>query len=539
MWILGIDTGGTYTDGVIIDRETKEIHCEAKALTTPEQLSIGIENCICALKFFDWDKVELVCLSTTLATNAVVEGKSCSTGVILLGKEPKGEIPAKRKVVIDSQVNIRGNVQERIHPDEILRAAETLSKSCEAIAVSGYASVRNPVQEQEVKRIIQEKQKIPVVCGHELTGTLGFYERTVTAVLNAGLIPIIQELMHSIEGVMEAKGIKAPVMVMRGDGSLMRASYALQRPIETVLSGPAASVVGGMFLSGLDHCQVIDIGGTTTDIAYVKDGNCRISKEGAVVSGWHTRVRAMEICTFGLGGDSAIRVGDDASILIGPQKIMPYCRRSDGNTKAGLTPTDILHASGEFEEWNRQASRKAIREVSEKLNLTPESVITTLKDAVYAQLETYCSKSREIFAIEKNTPVVGVGAPAKAWVSKNKTEGQDTVIPPHASIANAVGAAVGRILETTEVLIRRNKRNKTYLVFTEKQRIQVESLVKGRTTGRELGRKIVMQKAREAGADEMTWEEDHRIIQDKQGNWIEECIHITVSGNPTAGRRKE
>lgn len=533
MLILGIDTGGTYTDGVVIERETKKIYCETKALTTPQDLAGCITKCMQQLKFSDWDKIGMVCLSTTLATNAVVEGKGCPTGLVLLGRVPKGEIPAEQQVVLDSSVNIRGNIQERIHRDEVVRALEQFRGKCDAIAVSGYASVRNPIQEQQVKQIAEDLLGIPVVCGHELTGTLGFYERTVTAVLNARLIPIIKMLIASVTAVMNKMGINAPIMVMRGEGSLMRASYSMQRPIETILSGPAASVVGGVFLSGKKNCQVIDIGGTTMDIAYVQEERCKVSREGAVVAGWHTRVRAMEVCTYGLGGDSEIHVTGANEISIGPKKANPLCREAMEGMESCLTPTDILHASGEFVQWNAGKSKDEIKKEAARYGRSYSGQIEWLQDSVADKINMYCLKSNDILHTDLAVPIVGVGAPAETWLTMSKKKLQrDIIIPEHAPIANAIGAAVGQIFESTEILIRKDRVRKQYIVFTEVERMEAKTLQESRMQAQEKAREIVEKKARDAGANRFEYKEQHCVMTDKQQNWIEEHIVATAVGYP-------
>lgn len=532
MLILGIDTGGTYTDGVVIDRKTKQIYCESKALTTPRDLSSCIAECIHQLHFSAWSQIGMVCLSTTLATNAVVEGKGCRTGLILLGKMPNGKLPAEEQIVLSSSVGIRGGIQERIHRDEVIKAIQQLRATCAAIAVSGYASVRNPVQEQQVKKIANELFDIPVVCGHEMTGTLGFYERTVTAVLNARLIAIIKKLLDSVAAVMVDIGISAPIMVMRGDGSLMRASYARMRPIETILSGPAASVIGGIFLSGRKDCQIIDIGGTTTDIAAVRNGQCNVSKEGAVIAGWHTRVRAMEICTYGFGGDSRIQINGSDSVKIGPQKGTPFCRAELDEDNLTLTPTDILHASGEFVQWNAKKSQMQIQAIARKYGRTDWEQIRWLKERVTDQLYSYCEESSEVFDT-KDMTIVGVGAPAQAWLlmAKHKMK-RDIVIPKYAFIANAVGAAVGKIHETTEVLIRKDRLHKKYILFTERERIELESLTEGQTQAKMLAEEIVRWKAVTAGAAKLEISSKCCVVRDKQGNWIEETVFAVATGDP-------
>lgn len=322
-FILGMDTGGTYTDGVIVDAFTKAIVCKAKALTTKEDLAIGIRNCIENLDFQQMEDISLVSLSTTLATNAIVEGKGAKVGLLYMGTDLDEEVPAEIAVKVKGRFDIMGRLEEDMDREEIRRVLESMKGKVEALAISAYAGVRNPKHEQEIRRLADEILGIPVVCAHQLTSALGFDYRTVTAVLNGRLIPIINELLATTKQVLREKSIHAPMMIVKGDGTLMTEAMAKEKPIETILSGPAASVIGGLALTGEKDGLVLDMGGTTTDIANVSDGTVKINKRGAKVGGWFTRVQAVEISTFGLGGDSRMWLDRGGRLQIGPQKVWP------------------------------------------------------------------------------------------------------------------------------------------------------------------------------------------------------------------------
>lgn len=322
-FILGMDTGGTYTDGVIVDAFTRAIVCKAKALTTKEDLAIGIRNCIENLDFQQMEDISLVSLSTTLATNAIVEGKGAKVGLLYMGTDLDEEVPAEITVKVKGRFDIMGRLEEDMDREEIRRVLESMKGKVEALAISAYAGVRNPKHEQEIRRLADEILGIPVVCAHQLTSALGFDYRTVTAVLNGRLIPIINELLATTKQVLREKSIHAPMMIVKGDGTLMTEAMAKEKPIETILSGPAASVIGGLALTGEKDGLVLDMGGTTTDIANVSDGTVKINKRGAKVGGWFTRVQAVEISTFGLGGDSRMWLDRGGKLQIGPQKVWP------------------------------------------------------------------------------------------------------------------------------------------------------------------------------------------------------------------------
>lgn len=322
--VLGIDTGGTYTDGVIIDLETKEILGATKAPTTHDDLIVGIRNTIKQLDDQDLEKIEYAALSTTLATNAIVEGRGCRVGLLLIGFTPTKDLPPCDCHLLPGVINVRGKEQEPLNIERTKNAIESFRDKVDAVAISGIFSVHNPSHEETVKAMVRDILDLPVVTAHELTTVLGIQERTVTAVLNARLISVIDELMSAVKQVMQEREIDVPIMIVKGDGSLMNETVARERPIETILSGPAASIIGSTFLDDMRDGLVLDMGGTTTDIAILKDGRPRLDREGARVGGWRTRVAAAEASTFGLGGDSRIYLNQKTqTTIVGPMRCWP------------------------------------------------------------------------------------------------------------------------------------------------------------------------------------------------------------------------
>lgn len=321
---LGIDTGGTYTDAVLMDLDTRELVCKAKSLTTREDLCIGIRG---SIEGFDpglLSSVGVVSLSSTLATNSIVEGKGCRVGLVCIGSEYDNAVPADRYAVVRGGHDIKGREAAPLDEDAVRSFLGSVSGQVDGLAVTGYMAVRNPEHEKRVKAIAAEVLDVPVICGHELSSALGFNERTATCIMNARLVPIIGDLISSMRDVMAERGIRAPLMMVRGDGSLMSEAVARERPVETILSGPAASLVGAMQLTGRRDAIVMDMGGTTTDIGILRDGRPRLEPEGAIIGGKRTRVIAAEIATSGIGGDSRILV-NGRNVRLSPLRVYPIC----------------------------------------------------------------------------------------------------------------------------------------------------------------------------------------------------------------------
>jgi N-methylhydantoinase A/oxoprolinase/acetone carboxylase beta subunit len=333
---LGIDTGGTYTDAVLVDHASGQVLARAKALTTRHDLSVGIGQAVAAV--FDEQamspaEVDLVALSTTLATNAIVEGQGSPVCLLLIGYDPAliQQYGFERDLVTRDVVYLRGGhdgMGNEAEPLDEAAAREAILARCdrvEAFAISGYFGVRNPAHELRVRALVEELTALPVTCGHELTTRLNAVRRATTTSLNARLIPLLRELITTVRRTLNEQGITAPLMVVKGDGSLVRAEWAMQRPIETILSGPAASVVGAWHLAGRHDVWVVDVGGTTTDIAVLHDGRPRLNPEGAQVGEWRTMVEAVDVHTVGLGGDSQVHLNSKGRLVIGPRRVVPLC----------------------------------------------------------------------------------------------------------------------------------------------------------------------------------------------------------------------
>lgn len=645
--ILGIDTGGTYTDGVVMERRTKQILKKAKALTTREDLSIGILNCISNLNFEDYRDISAVSLSSTLATNAIVEGRGCEVGLLMIGYDPIDSLPVKHYYVLPGGHNIDGYPKEELDLDKTRQAISELKGQVEAVAISGYLSIRNPEHELAVMGLVNEILNLPAVCAHQLTTSLGFQERTVTAVLNARLIPIITELIESVKKVLAEKEINAPIMMVKGDGCMMGEALAREKPIETILSGPASSIIGATFLTDTPEALVLDMGGTTTDIAILKNGVPKINKEGATVGGWLTRVKAAQIYTYGLGGDSYIQIDKKNEIRIGPQRVWPLCvvadqypylidelkinlRKNYGYMSAqatdcflflkpatsellsdlevkaveilqtgprslytlsqrmkidpnllnlqhlinlgvlarvSLTPTDILHAQGSYNQWNREAAEIGVEVLANWMRKKPDEFIKLAAEKIINDLCITCLQSLvgsdeksirlkdtigAMFFVKKalspdqgqefdcsfkiNMPIVGIGAPVRAWLPKvAKKMNTSLVIPEYAEVANAVGAATSKIMETVKVLIKPGENDGTFVMHAPWERKMFKSLKGATAYALDEAKNQAGLIAIKAGAKEyelVVNHEDKYVKVGAKGIFMESLIEITAVERP-------
>jgi len=337
--LLGIDTGGTYTDAVLYDEDRAEnrVTASAKSLTTKHDLTIGIGGAVAAVldeAGASGSDISLVSISTTLATNALVEGQGRRVCLIFLGfdeadlgraglDEALGGDPA---ILAPGGYKATGDQRAPLDLPALEPRIMAVADEVEAFAVVAIFGGRNPAHEIAVRDMIRSKTDKPVTCGHELSNALHGPRNAVTCVLNARLIGMISDLIVATETTLSTHGIKAPLMLVRGDGSLVSAEFAKLRPIETILSGPAASLIGAAELTGESDALISDIGGTTTDIAVLRGGRPTLSPEGARVGGHRTMVDAVEMFTHGLGGDSQVHVDDQAfegGLILGHRRVIP------------------------------------------------------------------------------------------------------------------------------------------------------------------------------------------------------------------------
>ena len=391
---LGVDTGGTYTDAVLIRDEAKVI-ASAKSLTTRTDLAIGVGKAIQAVlekAAVAPADIAMASLSTTLATNALVEGQGGRVALVYIGfrESDLGKhglhdaLKGDPALVIPGGHNHAGGEAAALDL-EALREFLGSHDGISGFAVAAQFATRNPAHELEVARIITEVTGAPVTCSHQLSSKLNGPKRAVTAVLNARLIGMIDRLIGRAQDALHDIGIDAPMMVVRGDGALMSAEQARERPIETILSGPAASIVGARWLTNVENALVSDIGGTTTDIALIRDGKPMIDPAGAQVGGFRTMVEAVAMRTHGLGGDSQVHPvseGLKGGVTLGPRRVLPVsliAAEAPEAVHAALDEQLRMTAPGEHDT---RFARRVPNVPADGIDARAETLLTRLGDAV-------------------------------------------------------------------------------------------------------------------------------------------------------------
>ena len=495
--LLGIDVGGTFTDAVLV--ENGAIIRQAKVPTDSGRI---LESILAALDEslhgIEPCQVERVALSTTLVTNSIVEGKTDKVGLVMMpgpGADWHGRVPGE-PIVLGGYVDHRGRVRQ--DPD-----IATLRKVCQNMmhtdlfAVSGKFSVRNPDTEQQVARCIsQEVQPLHVTCGAAVSGGLNFIRRTNSAYYNAAVWKRFRDFADGAEAALKARGIQAPVFILKADGGTLPLAKAREHPVESIFTGPAASVLGVMALCLPQVPAVsLDIGGTTTDIALWNNGAPLFDAKGAAIAGYLTAVRAFRLKSVGIGGDSWVR-REAGKIAVGPH------RKGRAMALGGPEPTvtDALIVTGALDAGNPVLAAEAIRRVSfpgESVEETAQEILETagvaIRNAIVALLETEAAtpvyRVEDIVRASVFEPkiLVGVGGAAGGLIPIVAAKmGMDWHVPRHATVANAAGAALAR--PTFDITLRADTSLGEYTVPELGLRRQISS------------RGFSMQQARQAAA---------------------------------------
>lgn len=329
---IGIDTGGTCTDAVIFDTKSHKVLSQSKTLTTKQDLKIGI---LTALSGLDQDLARdaaYISLSTTLATNACVEHKGGRAKLVFIGVNPA----AVKKMGSEYGLPPMGDIyfmqgdagQEDSQQPDWKKFEEDIEKDFleyDSVAIVQMNPKYNDGQyEIRAEKMIKKKLGLPCVRGYNLFQELNVQKRGATALLNARLLPVMEDFFDSIERSLTELGLDLPIVIVKSDGSIMSREFAMSRPVETLLCGPAASIIGAMELSKYQDALIVDMGGTTSDVAMVKDGIPVTSESGISIGEWKTMVKGVSIDTFALGGDSAVKY-KRGQLYLDNRRCVPLC----------------------------------------------------------------------------------------------------------------------------------------------------------------------------------------------------------------------
>ncbi|MCL2341306.1 MAG: hydantoinase/oxoprolinase family protein, partial [Proteobacteria bacterium] len=328
-YCIGIDTGGTYTDAVLLDIASGRVAGWRKERTTPHDLSLGVGLALQGLlRQFPAAKVTGLAVSTTLATNAVVEGRGARVGLFVLGYVRHFKLPVVASIFLKGGHTIIGEEDEPLDMEGLVDTLPRLAGEVDSYAVCGAMSIKNPTHELVAREAIRLLDPKPVFCSHLVSSHPGMLERSATACLHAKLMPLMVDFLASIQRSMLAAGLDCPVTIICGNGRGEALDRIADQAAVTMASGPAATARFGAGC-GFDSALVVDVGGTTTDVCLIEDGRPLLNRDGCVIGEWRTHVEAVDMYTAAAGGDTHVVVQPDGRIALAATRVQPLAMTPD------------------------------------------------------------------------------------------------------------------------------------------------------------------------------------------------------------------
>lgn len=458
MNVIGIDVGGTNTDAVLVTGAgiTKTV----KVPTRHDDLLGSVCEAIDKVAGAEVLPLDRINLSTTLSTNAIIERQCDEVGLMLIpgpGLSPRYLPFGERAYRLSGYVDHRGREVAPLDKEQVLLAVEELNaRGTKSLAVVGKFCTRNPEMELQVAKLARQYGDFQIVSmGHQAGGRLNFPRRIVTAYFNAAVAARQKEFVEAISQALSIRKISCEVYCLKADGGTMPLAETLSRPAETIFSGPAASIMGALTLSG--ECRwaaIVDMGGTTTDIALVANGSAVFAPDGAEIAGYKTNVRSLFSHSMAVGGDSQVTV-EGGALRIGPRRLGPAaCFGGDCPT-----PTDAAAVLGMVQGIDLDRAIRALEPVAGQMGMTVEQTARTIllqvAEQVTQRISQLCRQfiNRPVYTVKeildpmelKLEQIIGIGGPAGVFTPLIAGQLNCTpVIPRHYDVANALGAAAAR-----------------------------------------------------------------------------------------------
>ena len=502
---MGIDVGGTHTKAVAIDNATHEIIGKSSVKTThadPRGVAAGVvqsfQNCMNENDISP-DDVIFVAHSTTQATNALIEGDVATVGVIGMAKGSFECFLAKRQTNLKNIELAEGKQIQIINAfictkhlsrDVISQTVDQLiSQGAQVIVASMAFGVDDNDSEQLVYDVCTEKN-IPITMASDITKLYGLTRRTRTAAINASILPKMLNTANSTESSVRESGVNVPLMIMRGDGGVMEINEMKKRPVLTMLSGPAASVMGSLMYLRASNGVYFEVGGTTTNIGVIKNGRPAI--DYSIVGDYPTFISSLDVRVLGCAGGSMVRANKQGVIDVGPRSAhiagLDYAVFTPKERIKGATveffspkpgdPDDYVAVKLEdgsrititntcaanvlglvkpeyFSYGDVESARLAIQALADYCGTTAEDIATQIMERSYAKIEPVILSLAEKYKLEKDQiSLVGVGGGAASLIVyfANKM-GIKYSIPENAEVISSIGVALAMVRDVVERII--------------------------------------------------------------------------------------
>ena len=456
---VGFDVGGTFTDGVVM--EGREVLAKVKSLTT-EDVTSGIIDALDSLlarSRVSPKDINMVSLGTTHTTNAIIERRNLNqVGILRLGAPATTAIPPLTGWPQDLKEGIGGvrNVfvvrggseydgQDIVPLDEkaIAEACRKMKNRINSVAITGVFSPIIAKHEERAAAIVRNilGDKIPITLSHRIA-TISLLERENSTILNASVISVMQRAVASLRKAAKERGIQADLFIVQNDGTVMLADYAVSYPIFTIASGPAASVRGSVYLSGIENGVVVDIGGTSTDVAYIVNGFPRESSITVNIGGVKTNIRCPDLLSIALGGGTIVKSHNDEVTGLGPESVGYNLVRLGRSFGGPLTTVhDIAVAMGRLREKLEVFETNYLTNETKLKSLSP-GLVQNAQLAVKEVLEEAIDKMK---TTAKAIPAIFIGGGALVVPTEDIKGTSKVLSPEHFEVGGAIGTTIAEI----------------------------------------------------------------------------------------------
>jgi N-methylhydantoinase A len=455
--IIGLDVGGTHTYTVLLS--SKGIEKSVRVSTDHADLfNTVLSGFTQLLDSIDPGEIQRAVISTTLTTNAIVQQTMEPVGMIVSagpGIDPEFFRTGDHYYAVSGSINHRGREKAPVNEIQIQDiAAKLVDAGIEYVGVVSKFCVRNPSHEILIKRILNKYFK-KVFLGHHVSGNLNFPRRIATTHLNAAVFSLHKSFFEAVKKSLAEKGLTVPIQILKADGGTMSLEASMHFPGQTVLSGPAASIMGAIpYAPEGQDAIVLDIGGTTTDIAFLVDKVPLLEPVGIQRGRYKSLIRSLRTDSKGIGGDSAVRV-IDGNLTIGPDRQGPAM--AFGGPLP--TPSDAMVVLGVMDTGDRDKAAAGIHTIAQALGLTDaaaaEKIFKTCCTIILKKTFEMIDQinSQPVYTVHdflegyKLSPqkILVLGGPAPYFAQKIEDLYQiDTFAVPDSPVANAVGAALAR-----------------------------------------------------------------------------------------------
>ena len=502
---VGIDVGGTHTKAVALDNATHEIVGESIVMTShddPMGVAAGVIECFekCLTQNgIDPDDVVFIAHSTTQATNALLEGDVAKVGIIGMGAGGLEAMLAKRQTNIPAIDLGTGRFIETCHTYMKVKDVnkESLGKAIDELKAQGATviagskafGVDDLKEELLVREAAQEKGMLASVAS-DISKLYGLTRRTRTAAINGSILPKMMNTAESTESSVRKAGIKVPLMIMRGDGGVMDITEMKKRPVLTMLSGPAASVMGALMYLRASNGIYFEVGGTSTNIGVIKNG--RPAVEYSIVGGHRTYINSLDVRVLGVAGGSMVRAANGHLVDVGPRsahigglKYAVYTPTGEieepeleffspkpgdpedyvriklkSGKRVTITNSCAANVLGlvketDYSYGNVESARLCMKPLADYMGVSVEECARQILDKAYEKIKPVIEEFAEKYRIEKDQiTLVGVGGGAAALLPYTAKEMQlNYSIPKYAEVISSIGVALAMVRDVVERVI--------------------------------------------------------------------------------------